>query len=154
VDNQGCVVLPGQELVWKMDPNRTATFKLLSNQTGDTISLFEELIPPGTETFLHLHHSSDEAMCILSGEFSFKIGDQVTNGGPGTWAFMPKEVPHAWKNNGPEAGRALFMFTPAEAGKLFEELKRLNLPFLSAGPAVLNPLLQRYGWDVVGPPPF
>ena len=78
----------------------------------------------------------------------------VSRGGQGTWAFMPKEIPHAWKNDGPDAARALFMFTPADAGKLFEELKRLQLPFMSADPAVIAPLLHRYGWEILGPPPL
>src|SRR5712692_4203395 len=117
----GLVVLPGEEFVWKMEPDRVATFKLLSEQTGDSVAVFEELIPAGFGTALHRHHTSDEAMCVLSGEFAFKIGDVVSRGGQGTWAFMPKEIPHAWKNDGPDAARALFMFTPADAGKLFEE---------------------------------
>ena len=77
----------------------------------------------------------------MSGEFSFKIGDAVTRGGAGTWAFMPRETPHAWKNNGPEVGRAFFLFTPADGEKLFEELRRWQLPFMTADPAVLRPLL-------------
>src|SRR6267378_484165 len=126
----GLVVLPGQELVWQMEVDRTASFKLLSEQTGNSVAVFEESIPTGVGTPLHLHHTSDEAMCVLGGEFSFKIGDSVTRGGAGTWAFMPREIPHAWKNNGPGVGCALFMFMPGDAGKLFEELRRLQLHFL------------------------
>ena len=118
------------------------------------MSVFEELIPPGIETALHLHYSSDEAMCVLSGEFAFKIGDSITRGGTGTWAFMPRQTAHAWKNVSSEAARALFMFTPAYAGRLFEELRRLQLPFLTADPTVLAPLLQQHGWEMLGPPPF
>ena len=154
MSNNGIVALPGQELVWQMEPDRTATFKLLSEQTGDSIAIFEELIPAGFGTALHLHHTSDEAMCVLSGDFSFKIGDSVSRGSAGTWAFMPRETAHAWKNSGAKAGRALFMLTPADAGKLFEELRRLQLPFMTADPAVLAPLLQRYGWEIVGPDPL
>jgi mannose-6-phosphate isomerase-like protein (cupin superfamily) len=91
MDTNGAVVLPEQAFVWNMDPDRVATFRLMSEQTGNSVSIFEELIPKGTETFFHLHHGSDEAMCVLSGEFAFKIGDSVTRGGVGTWAFMPKE---------------------------------------------------------------
>jgi quercetin dioxygenase-like cupin family protein len=154
MDTNGLVVLPGQGLSWQMEPDRTATFKLLSEQTGNSVAVLEESIPSGFGTALHLHHTSDEAMCVLSGEFSFKIGDTVSRGGAGTWAFMPKEIAHAWKNSGSETGRALFMFTPADAGKLFEELRRLQLPFMTAEPAVLAPLLQRYGWKIVGPDPL
>jgi quercetin dioxygenase-like cupin family protein len=149
----GVVVLPEQASIWNMDPERIATFRLMSQQTGDSVSVFEESIPKGVETALHLHHGSDEAMCVLSGQFAFKIGGTTTHGGVGTWAFMPKEVAHAWKNVTEGTGRALFMFTPAVAGKLFEDLRRRQLPFLTADPAVLSPLLRQYGWEILGPPP-
>jgi len=53
---------------------------------------------------------------VLSGEITFKIGDEVTVGGPGTCAFLPRGVPHAWKNTGAEPRRVLFLYTPADAG--------------------------------------
>ena len=59
---------------------------------------------------------------MLFGQFTFKIGDQVAVGGPGTCAFMPRNVPHAWKNTGSETGRVLFLYTPAAAGGLIEAL--------------------------------
>jgi hypothetical protein len=83
--------------------------------------LFEETAPAGTETTFHLHRDSDEVAYVLSGEITFKIGDEVTVGGPGTCAFLPRGVPHAWKNTGAEAGRVLFLYTPAGAGGFFEE---------------------------------
>jgi hypothetical protein len=52
----------------------------------------------------------------MSGEITFKTGDEVTVGGPGTCAFLPRGVPHAWKNTGGETGRVLFLYTPAGAG--------------------------------------
>jgi uncharacterized cupin superfamily protein len=48
--------------------------------------MFEETAPPGTQTNFHLHHASDEIAYVLSGEITFKIGDQITVGGPGTCA--------------------------------------------------------------------
>ncbi len=107
MDNKGLVVLPGQDVVWNLEADRTASFKLLSEQTRNSVAVFEESIPAGFGTALHLHHNSDEAMCVLSGEFEFKIGDTVTRGGPGTWAFMPREIAHAWKKTASEPGRAL-----------------------------------------------
>jgi quercetin dioxygenase-like cupin family protein len=46
----------------------------------------------------------------------------VTVGGPGTCAFMPRNVPHAWKNTGSEPARALFLYTPAAAGGLAQNV--------------------------------
>jgi quercetin dioxygenase-like cupin family protein len=66
-------------------------------ERGDSIMLFEETAPVGTDTTFHLHRDSDEVGYVLSGEITFKIGEEVTVGGPGTCAFIPRGVPHAWK---------------------------------------------------------
>ena len=153
MDTKSFVTLPGQEPVWNMAPGRTAALKLLNQQTGDSVMAFEEVAPAGTETPLHLHHDSDEVMFVLSGEFSFKIGDEFSTGGPGTCAFMPRDIPHAWKNSGTETGRAFFIYTPGAAGKLFEEMRRAQ-PAASVSDPQFAQLFRRYGWEIVGPPPF
>jgi mannose-6-phosphate isomerase-like protein (cupin superfamily) len=154
MDAKSLVTLPGQEPVWNMAPGRIATLKLLNEQTGQSVMAFEEVAPAGTETPLHLHHDSDEVMFILSGEFSFKIGDEFSTGGPGTCAFMPRGVPHAWKNSGSEAGRAFFIYTPGQAGKLFEEMRRIQRPVPTAADPEIAEIFRRHGWEIVGPPPF
>jgi len=136
-----------------MAPGRTATLKLLNQQTGDSVMAFEEIAPAGTQTPLHLHHDSDEVMFVLSGEFSFKIGDEFSTGGPGTCAFVPRDIPHAWKNSGTDIGRAFFIYTPGAAGKLFEEMRR-SQPAASVSDPEIAQLFRRYGWEIVGPPPF
>src|SRR5215471_7999679 len=70
------------------------------------------------------HHDSDEIIYVLNGQMTFKIGEDITVGGPGTYGFMPRGLAHAWKNSGPDAGRSLFIFTPGVAGKIFEDLRR------------------------------
>lgn len=124
MDARGIVVLPGQGQEWSMSPGRSAVLKLLGDATGDSIMVFEETVPAGTKSTFHLHHDSDEMAYVLSGEVTFKIGDVLAVGGPGTCAFMPRGVPHAWKNSGAETGRVLFLYTPARAGGLLEEQQR------------------------------
>ena len=103
-------------------PGRSFAMKLLGGETGESIMMFEETLPAGTASLFHLHHDSDEVAWVLAGEFTFKIGDEVAVGGPGTCAFMPRDIPHAWKNTGSETGRVLFLYTPAAAGGLIEDL--------------------------------
>jgi quercetin dioxygenase-like cupin family protein len=75
MDAKGFVVPPGQGPVWHMAPGRSATLKLLSGETDESVMIFEETVPPSTTTGFHIHHNSDEIAYVLSSEFTFKIGD-------------------------------------------------------------------------------
>ena len=153
MDAQGIVVLPGQGQVSSTSPGRAFALKLLGGATGDSIMLFEETVPAGTKSTFHLHHGSDEVAYVLSGEVTFKIGDEVSVGGPGTCAFMSRGVPHAWKNSGAETGRVLFLYTPAGAGELLEEQQR-GRTIASMNEREVAEWLQRHGWEIVGPNPL
>jgi quercetin dioxygenase-like cupin family protein len=145
------VISPGQDAP---PPGRTFSLKLRGGETDDSIMMFEETVPVGTKSTFHLHHHSDEVAYVLSGEVTFKIGDQVTVGGPGTCAFMPRGVPHAWKSTGTETGRVLFLYTPARAGGLIEEQQRTGRKFGSMNEGELKEILQRHGWELLGPSPL
>jgi mannose-6-phosphate isomerase-like protein (cupin superfamily) len=136
-----------------MAPGRSATLKITSD-IAQSVMMFEEVAPTDTVTNLHIHHDSDEVAYVLSGEVTFMIGDQVTVGGAGTCAFMPRGVPHAWKSTGSEPGRVLFLYTPGNAGSLFEEAVRIDLPISSMSQQEVAELLQRNDSETVGPPPF
>jgi len=129
---------------------RSFALKLLGHQTGDSIMMFEETLPPGTASLHHLHLDSDEVAWVLAGEFTFKIGDEIATGGPGTCAFMPRNIPHAWKNTGRETGRVLFLYTPAAAGGLIEALSERR----PDNEDEHKRLFERHHWEVVGPNPL
>ena len=153
---QGIVVQPAEGLVTNSNttPGRSYALKLLGGATGDSVMVFEEAAPAGTETSYHIHHNSDEVAYVLSGEITFKIGDTVTVGGAGACAFMPRGVPHAWKNTGIETGRVLFMYAPAAAGKWFEDLQKLHRPVVSVDAEEIAAIHRRYQWEIVGPSPL
>ena len=132
-------------------PGRFATLKLLGHETNESIMLFEETVPAGTRSLFHLHRDSDETAWVLAGEITFMIGDEVSVGGPGACAFLPRNVPHAWKNSGSDTGRVLFLYTPATAGGYVEELLHRTGPM---NDDERKQLRERYRWEVVGPNPL
>jgi quercetin dioxygenase-like cupin family protein len=152
MEMKGFIVPPGGGSVLDMAPGRFAALKLLGGETGNSIMLFEETAPAGTDTTFHLHRESDEVAYVLSGEITFKIGEEVTVGGPGTCAFIPRGVSHAWKNTGAETGRVLFLYTPAAAGGFFEE--QLGRPTGSIIGDEANEIRRLHGWEIIGPSPF
>jgi quercetin dioxygenase-like cupin family protein len=154
MDTKGFVVPPGQGTMWEMDPGRSAVLKMLTRETAGSVMIFEEVAPAAADTPMHTHDASDEIAYVLSGEITFKIGDEMTVGGVGTWAFVPRGVAHAWKNTGTEPGRVLFLYTPAKAGGFFEEAAEINRPFSAMSDQEIAQAFQRHGWAVVGPSPF
>ena len=133
-------------------PGRFAALKLLGHETEGSIMMFEETVPPGTKSTFHLHHDSDEVAWVLEGEITFLIGDKVSVGGPGTCAFFPRNVAHAWKNSGDATGRVMFLYTPAAAGKYIEAM--LEPPGRPATEAEGNELRRKHNWEVLGPNPL
>ena len=135
-------------------PGRSIALKLSGDASGGGIMMFEEVVPPGTTSAHHLHHDSDEVAYVLSGEVTFRIGDGVTVGGPGSCIFMPRGVAHAWKNTGAETGRVLFLYTPAKAGGLIEEQQRTQREFAAMTERELAEFCEGHGWEIIGPSPF
>ena len=133
-------------------PGRFAALKLLGHETTESIMMFEETVPPGTKSTFHLHRDSDEVAWVLAGEITFQSGDEVSVGGPGTCAFFPRNVPHAWKSTGRETGRVLFLYTPAGAGGFIEALSKR--PASAVTDEERNTLRERYRWEVVGENPL
>jgi quercetin dioxygenase-like cupin family protein len=154
METKGFIVPPGGGKRLEMAPGRFSALKLLGGETADSIMLFEETAPVGSETTYHLHHDSDEVAYVLSGEVTFLIGDDVTVGGPGSCTFMPRGVRHAWKCTGGQAGRVLFLYTPAKAGGLIEEQQRTGSKFGTMNERELAGILQRHGWELLGPSPL
>ena len=151
MSGKGFVVPPGGGSILSMAPGRSAALKLVGGETADSIMLFEETAPSGTETTFHLHRDSDEVAWVLAGEITFKIGDEVSVGGPGTCAFLPRNIPHAWKNSGSETGRVVFLYTPAAAGGYVEEMRNRPGPMTDDERKELR---ERYRWEIVGPNPL
>ena len=130
-------------------PGRFFDLKLLGRETGESVMMFEETLPAGTASLYHLHRDSDEVAYVLSGEISFKIGDEVTVGGPGTCAFMPRGVPHAWKVTGTDTARALFLYTPPPPAAISRRMTEGR----PANDAERQELCERYRWEILGPNP-
>lgn len=61
---------------------------------------------------------------------------------------------HAWKTTGADTGRVLFLYTPASAGGLLEEQHRTGRKFGSMNERELADILERHGWELLGPSPL
>src|SRR5688572_18080397 len=121
----GRIVAPNAGSVWDMEPGRPTTFKLIGEDTGGSAAVFEESVPVGAGTPLHIHHASDEIIHLLAGQLTLKLGPRTTHIDSGTWVFIPRGTAHGWRNTGNTPAHAAFVFTPADSAKFFEQLRLL-----------------------------
>jgi quercetin dioxygenase-like cupin family protein len=100
----------------------------------------------------HKHSREDESFFVVDGTFELSVGERTIRGGPGTYAFGPRDVPHRWTNIGETRGRILNVFTPAGFEQMFYELG-LPIPASDAPPpqnpapliARMNEVTAKYG---------
>jgi quercetin dioxygenase-like cupin family protein len=86
--------------------------KLVGEQTGGDWSVVEWRVRPGAEPPLHTHTREDEALYVIDGAITVIVGDQRIDVEAGSYAALPKDVPHGFIVRGDEA-RLLVTLEPA-----------------------------------------
>ncbi len=131
--------------------------KAADDQTGGRFALLDQRVPGNYAAPRHIHHDEDEAWYLLEGQATFYCGDETFDAGPGSWVFLPKDVPHAFKV-GPDGGRLLTFSAPAGFAS-FVQAAGVAAPELVVPPPEppdlerLAVIAARYGVEIVGPPP-
>ena len=73
----------------------------------------------------HRHSNADEAFFILDGQFTFTLGDETADVGPGAFIFVPRGMAHSFVRRGAGSGQMIEMFLPADPEGYFVELAAL-----------------------------
>jgi mannose-6-phosphate isomerase-like protein (cupin superfamily) len=67
----------------------TMRFKATSTETRGAYTLIENIAFPGNGPPPHMHENEDESMYVIDGEFEILLGEQIVDGKPGAFAFVP-----------------------------------------------------------------
>lgn len=132
-------------------------FKAAGDQTEGRFALLDQRVPGDYAVPRHVHHDEDEAWYMLDGEATFYCGDERFTAGTGTWVFLPKGVPHAFRI-GPAGARLLTFVAPAGFAE-FVRAAGEPAPTLTVPPPApldverLAALATQYGIEILGPPP-
>jgi mannose-6-phosphate isomerase-like protein (cupin superfamily) len=132
-----------------------------SAETNGQFSLIEQVSPPGFATSLHMHHGEDEAIYILEGTLTFFIGDQIIKAAPGSFVYMPKDVPHAFRVEGEAPARLLQLTTPSGIEQGFIEMGVPATALTLPSPYIPTPeelgrlaaISAKYNVEQLGPAP-
>lgn len=143
------------ETSWFLD-NRM-TVKATGEATGGGFGLVESWVPAGASPPLHVHRREDESFWVLSGRVRFRCGDEEIEAEPGSFVFLPRDVPHTFRIEGDDPAHLLTLMTPGGGERFFLDGGRTpegpGLP--PPGPpdvASLARAAARYGSEIIGPP--
>ena len=106
--------------------------KATAAETAGAYSLFERWIAPGGGWPLHLHRYEDEAAVVLAGTLAVRLEGRTFETGAGGYVFVPRAVPHALTNPGPEPTRLLLLVSPGGLRELL--LAELGQPVAAPAP--------------------
>jgi quercetin dioxygenase-like cupin family protein len=147
-ENGGIAIRPGDGEYIRSPVGGDLSFIVRAEQTRGTLLVLQTTAPPGEGPPLHIHTREEETIYVLEGDFRWKVGDDRGAAPPGSFAFVPRGVPHTWQNVGAQPGTLLVTFMPAGMEGFFEHLSRMKEfdleEFRAAGAA--------HGTEIVGPP--
>jgi mannose-6-phosphate isomerase-like protein (cupin superfamily) len=77
--------------------NALMTTKATMSETGGAYSLTEHLMTAASNPPTHVQTDEEEAWYVVDGEVEFEVGGQVAVAAPGTFALVPRGVPHCFR---------------------------------------------------------
>jgi quercetin dioxygenase-like cupin family protein len=112
--NEPVLTGPGAGRTVTYGNGSSAELKVVGEQDGGDWSVVEWRVRAGDEPPLHTHTREDETLYVLEGAITAYVGDQRIDVEAGSYAALPKDVPHGLSVQGDEA-RLLVTLQPAGA---------------------------------------
>lgn len=97
------------------------TVKASEASTGGAITVMEQTVPAGFAAPPHIHHHDDEPWYVLEGRVRFFCQDQTFEAEPGTFIFLPRDIPHSFRVDPSGPARMLLMGVPGGIERYFTE---------------------------------
>ena len=125
-----------------------ATLKLTGDESDGSCATVEVSTPPQVGPPLHVHQREDEVLYVLEGMYEIRVGGRVVPAPPGTFAFLPRDIPHTYTNVGYRTGKLLVTIAPAGCERFLEEIS-LCAADVSLDRERLCTIARKYGIDIL-----
>lgn len=129
--------------------------KASGEDTGGEMTVMEMTLPVGSGPPPHTHPGG-EAVYVLEGTVKYHIGDEVVEGGPGSFFYIPGGTLENFEPT--STVRVLVIYTPGGVDRFFGEVaepaRKREVPAQSGPPDIerLVSTAARYGMQIQAPP--
>jgi quercetin dioxygenase-like cupin family protein len=128
-------------------------------ETAGAYCLSEATVPPGGGPPPHYHTREEESFYVLEGEITFTVNGDTITAATGAFLQVPRNTPHAFKNNSSRTARMLILCVPAGFDRFMAEfataLPSPDSEPLPPSPGEIEKLLlaaPKYGIVLLPPP--
>ena len=98
-----------------------------SAESRNAVAVLRVFVPSGEGAAPHVHSREDEVHSVIRGHYRFRHGDQEIDAPAGTTVFMPKGIPHTFRNVGDTTGEHTVTFVPGGLERMFREVSAARL---------------------------
>jgi quercetin dioxygenase-like cupin family protein len=142
--------------VWFL--NTLPVIKATAEQTNNGFRLIKMLAPVGPASPYHVHRAEDETIYVLEGQLEFISGERRLTGGPGSYVFLPRDIPHGIRVVGTSPARFLVLTTPGGFEGFVMEMGQPAAPLTLPAPSApdmnkLIALAATYRIEILRPLP-
>ena len=132
------------------DRGAIATLKAVGADTAGRFSIVESAPSPGAPGLgMHRHRGSDEALYVLEGTVTVRVGDRTAEAPAGSFVFIPRGTGHMFRNPGPLPARVLVIFAPAGVERFLEATaEAFDAAGGSPDPATLGAIRAKYDTEM------
>lgn len=124
-----------------------------NTQVGGAFSLLHATVPPGGGPPPHIHHREQEAFYVLKGQITIYVEGQKVVAGPGSFANLPKGIPHNFRNESSEDVEMLVLIVPGGFEQMLLETGTLGaqapLPMTPEEMQRMAGAVPRYGVEFI-----
>ena len=110
-----------------------------ADDTDGQCTIQDQLMPEGSGAPPHLHERYEEGFYLIDGDIRFQVGEDIVTAGPGSFVWIPRGTPHAFRVLSKTA-RALNFYTPGgfdeQTSMLFPKAPGRVMPEPSASGSV------------------
>lgn len=98
-----------------------------SKNTNGVVAVLRVFVPAGEGAAPHIHSREDEVFEVVRGHYKFRHGDHEVDAPVGTIVFMPRGIPHTFRNVSNEPGEHVLTIIPGGLENMFREISINNL---------------------------
>lgn len=146
------VVRPGDVTPLDLGTFEAVVLAPAERTDGEFTLLRTQSEPPGFGPPMHRHDDAAEAFFVLEGEYVVHVDGRQEHCPPGTFAYVPRGLPHTFQVVSETPGTKLNLFTPAAMVGFFEQLAAAEATG-TATPELLDEIARHHTMTIVGSVP-